>query len=80
MLGFYRYFDTPPQIFHQIRKITISCSYTFMKWKYGEISEKCERGCQNTCKKGGQRRERKDAARGYALVARKINEIAREND
>ena len=22
-----------------------------MKLKYGEISEKCERGCQNTCKK-----------------------------
>ena len=25
-------------------------SYTCMKWKYGEISEKCERGCLNTCK------------------------------
>ena len=48
---FYRYFDTPPQLFHVILKMTISWFYTCMKWKYGKKSEKCERGYQNTCKR-----------------------------
>ena len=47
---FYRYFDTHPQLFHEIREMMISWSYTCRKWKYDENSEKCERGCQNTCK------------------------------
>ena len=41
---FHRYFDTPPQLFHHIQKMTISWSYTCVKWKYGENSEKCKRG------------------------------------
>ena len=47
---FYTYFDTPPQLFHQIQKMTIFLSYKLTKWKYGENSEKSEGGCQNTCK------------------------------
>ena len=48
---FYTYFDTPPQLFHQIQKMSILLSYTFRKWKDSENSEKCKRGCQNTCKR-----------------------------
>ena len=50
---FCRYFETPlPQLFlfHEILKMSISLFYTCVKWKYCENSEKCERGCQNTCK------------------------------
>ena len=32
--------------------MTISLYYKCVKILYGENSEKCERGCQNTCKSG----------------------------
>ena len=48
---FYTYFDTPPQLFHQIQKMTILLSYTLRKWKDSENSEKCKGGCQNTSKR-----------------------------
>ena len=42
----------------------ISWSFTYVKCKYDDDSEKCERGRQNTCKKGDGGQKEKPQANG----------------